>query len=299
MSLISKFDKLSVLFGIDFGSDSQWEEKFKLSKDFVKKHDRLPSCHSKDKQERMLGSWIDWQKQYKKKGKLSKERQKKLNNINDWKWEFDVEKQWEGQLKLLKEFIKKHDKFPSYRSKRKEEKILAMWISHQKVNKNKLSQERQVKLNDINGWRWNLEDRWLVVLKYIKEFILTHNRFPSQHSKNKEEIILGRWVCTQKKNKKKENLSKKSQKLLNGIKGWKWEMELGEQWEKQFKTVIKFVKKHNGFPTSCSKNKEEKTLGYWISHQKVNKNKGELSKERQNKLENINDWRWKNIKLHN
>jgi len=289
MSGIETFDRFNEVFR------KSWDFMFGKVKEFVNENERFPSNHSENKEEEKLGNWISHQKQDYKKGILLKNRVNSLNLIKGWKWEEDKEGKWDKNKNQVEEFVNKNKRFPSNHSKNKEEKRLGSWINQQKINykKNHLSEDRIKSLNSLSSWEWE-DNKWNKTIIQVKEFVNEKKRFPYQKSENKEEKKLGSWIGTQRQKYKKSILLKNRVNLLNLIKGWKWEEDKKGKWDKTIIQVKEFVNEKKRFPSISSKNKEEKRLGNWISHQRqcYKKKEKRMTKERTKSLESIPCWKW-------
>ena len=85
--LEESFPELKWIEEKDF--DSVWEEKRQSVIKFKNKSSKFPSDHSKDREEKRLGSWIGSQRKAKKgigTCKLTSKRIKLLEKIPGWEW---------------------------------------------------------------------------------------------------------------------------------------------------------------------------------------------------------------------
>ena len=101
-----------------------------------------------------MGYWIGTQRIPQKRGKFSKYKIEKLNDIN-FIWdsnEYEWNKNYEALIKFLDE---NNGAYPSRHSKNINEQKLAGWIGSQRMvqKREKLSKDRIEKLNSI-GFRW-------------------------------------------------------------------------------------------------------------------------------------------------
>ena len=134
----------------------QWFNNYELLKDYQLKEHKIPpgsyetSCGIK------LGNWVDTQRQFKKKNKLSQEKIKLLEEIPGWKWEWDLFQQWFNNYELLKDYQQKENKLPSQSYETFCGIKLGNWVDTQRQEQknNKLSQEKIKLLEEIPGWKW-------------------------------------------------------------------------------------------------------------------------------------------------
>jgi effector-binding domain-containing protein len=99
--------------------------------DWINKNDRLPLNKSENEMEKKLANWINYRRIEKKKGKLSDERIKKLEEINKWSWEK------EKRVKTKKEkLVKGKKKKATIKSKKKKGKTITVKGKKKKSNIN-------------------------------------------------------------------------------------------------------------------------------------------------------------------
>ena len=269
-----------------------WYDKLQKVKHFINKNKCRPSSTSKDKDEKVLGSWISQQSMnYTKKNKIMKD-----NEIYD-KWtEFITDKRykqyfisnndkWLNDLQKVKHFINKNKCRPSKHSKDKDEKVLGLWIGTQ--SKNYTKKTHIMKYNKIND-KWTKfitdkkykeyfisnNDKWLNDLQKVKNFIDKKKCRPSSKSKNIDEKVLGLWISTQSQNyTKKTNIMKdieiydKWTEFITDKKYKQYFISNNDKWLNDLQKVKKFIDKNNCRPSSTSKNKDEKVLASWINNQ--------------------------------
>ena len=117
---------------------------------------------------------------------------------------------------------------------------------------------------------------WYDNLKQIKQFIDEYNKKPSQHSKNKEETVLGCWISTQQKNYNnatyimKVEYRQNWEEFINDLKYKQYFMSKDEIWYNNLNKVKGFIDNNNKRPSKNAKNKEERILGLWIKTKQKN-----------------------------
>ena len=284
-------------------NENEWKQNQKSLKDFIDKNGKTPSSTSKDNDEKTLGQWLGTQTQnFKKKAYIMKNEE--IYNIWEQfttsekykKYFMSNEDEWKQTFKSLKDFIDKNDKTPSQKSKDKDEKILGIWLSNQKKNFKKkacimgtnpeiydtweqfTTSEKYKKyfLSNENEWKQNLES--------LKQFIDKNDKTPSLTSKDEKK--LGRWLSNQKKNFKNQTQIMKNEEIYNiweqfitSEKYKKYFLSNENEWKQNQKSLKDFIDKNGKTPSSTSKDKDEKSLGGWLSNQKKTfKNKTEIMK---------------------
>jgi hypothetical protein len=116
---------------------------------------------------------------------------------------------------------------------------------------------------------------WSEKLAIIEEYIEQHNELPSKHSKDTNIKSLGLWISNQKNNYKKieqimknENIRKEWKSLIEKYPHLFLSNE--EIWFENKNKVEEYIQQHNKLPSENSKDANIKSLGLWISNQKIN-----------------------------
>jgi predicted helicase len=136
-------------------------------KKYVLETGTLPSKHSKDPEERLLGDWAMKQKVARKidpkiktdRKPLSDDKIRMLENVPGWYWdEYDL---FFKTANRYIEFTDEYDKLPTP----KDNEELAIWANNQRRNYKKPNyfDEKQLEImNKIPGWFWTKDDKIIV-----------------------------------------------------------------------------------------------------------------------------------------
>ena len=149
-----------------------------------------------------------------------------------------------------------------------------------------LSEERIQRLDEI-GFRWQSIARpsWDEMFLKLVEFkkIHGHCNVPFNWSENPK---LAWWVVNQRRRRTKNGpLSEKRIRLLNEV-GFQWQVLYNSLWNTRFSELVEFKKVHghcnvqSGWP-------ENPKLSVWVAQQRGRRKKGNLSKERIRRLEEL------------
>jgi hypothetical protein len=235
-----------------------------------------------------LGVWCGNQKVNKRKNKLPKERIDLLEKIPDWFWDFNDVKndKWNDNYELLK----KENKIPIATYITGCGVKLGYWCvkQRQEYTSEKLSQHKIQLLEGIKNWYWEpLEEVWIKRVESCrKEMKKNGNKYLPQKYIDENGFNLGSWVSCQISNKKNGTLSYERIKILESIPGWIWEFP---SWDKKWfinnEKIKKYYEKNNKYPAKG-------TLYSWISVQRKQYKKGNLSKDKIMILENLPKWKW-------
>jgi len=113
---------------------------------------------------------------------------------------------------------------PSFRDKNNDIKVLGKWISHQQTNYKK---KVNIMKNDDIYKKWtefiqkykeyflSNEELWSNKLNEVIEYIKTNKKLPSSRHIEKEIMILGKWLYTQKKSVKNKTYIMKNKEIYD------------------------------------------------------------------------------------
>jgi uncharacterized protein YrrD len=209
---ISQLDALGFVWNT---LEQTWEERFRELVAYKQRHgDCLVPSSWKNRQ---LAMWVNTQRVFKKKGRLSADRISQLDALG-FVWN-TLEQTWEDRFRELVAYKQKHGDclVPSSWKNRQ----LAMWVNTQRVFKKKgrLSADRISQLNAL-GFVWNtLEQTWEERFRELVAYKKKHGNCLVPSSWKNEQ--LARWVGTQRVFKKKGRLSADRISRLNAL-GFVW-----------------------------------------------------------------------------
>jgi len=217
-------DKIKRLDDIGFvwnPLESKWEEMFEALVEYKKESGEynVPKCWEENKQ---LATWAQNQRSDYQKGKLDKERIKRLEDIG-FVWN-PFESKWEEMFEALVEYKKEHGDCNV--PKRWEENIqLATWVQNQRsgYKKGQIDEDKIKRLDDI-GFVWNaLEFKWEEMFEALIEYKKSHGdcNVPLEWAENKK---LCGWVGTQRNSYLSNIISNDRIKRLEDI-GFEWNIK--------------------------------------------------------------------------
>jgi len=189
-----------------------WEKKLNDVKKFISEKKRRPSSHSKNMEEKKMGSWIDNQqsKYRKKKGIMEScdfyDKWKKFADENL----FDEVAHWYDIFNEVKQFVCKNNKYPTRRVDDKCEKAKGEWIHRQQQNYKKRKGLMRCS-NIYDEWTEFIREytphipclivRWYNMLNKSKKFMNRYQKKPStKNPKYKNEKTIYEWFHTQRYN---------------------------------------------------------------------------------------------------
>ena len=193
-----------------------WKKMFELLKEYKDEHGH---CNVPDRwlENKHLSYWVSTQRRTYRKGKLTKDCIKRLEEIG-FEWGQPLQS-WEESYNALKVYKDNHGdcNVPLIPN---ENKRLGKWVIRQRTEK--LSEYRIKRLDDI-GFEWNpYEKKWEKMFELLKEYKdeYEHCNVPSKWEENKQ---LSAWVNTQRSHYRNNKLSEDRIKRLGDI-GFVWEI---------------------------------------------------------------------------
>jgi len=276
-------------------NDIIWYNTLEQVKKYIDDNNKRPSEDNKNKEIKTLGKWISHQKNnYKNKSKIMNTEEiynKWTDFINDDKYKeyfLDNDIIWSNTLENVKKYIDENKKRPSQVDKDKEIQTLGCWICHQKKNyktKSYIMSSEEIYnqwtnfINDDKYKEYFLDNDiiWYNTLEQVKKYINDNKKKPSHHDEDKEIKKIGYWIDVQKRNYKtksyimsSEDIYNKWTDFINDDKYIEYFLDNGIIWYNTLEKVKKYINDNKKRPPGCGKDKEIKTLGQWLSHQKKN-----------------------------
>lgn len=223
-----------------------------------------------------LGAWVVNQRIVRKKGTLSPERIKRLDEI-DFIWD-TLELQWEARFNELLAYKAKYGDMYVPQSC---PSGLGQWIANQKANlKNgELSPDRKRRLDEI-GFIWDYRTtKWEKGFSELLSYKAKHGNVdvPANWPTG-----LGAWVNTQRGRKKQGIISADQVQRLEEI-GFDWE-PLKSNWDVMYNELLEYksINCHVDVPQ-----RPTTPLGRWVRGQRDSMKIGRLPAEQKSRLEEI------------
>jgi hypothetical protein len=289
-----RVERLAALPGWEWDAIStQWEFHFGLLEQFVARegHAKVPAKHVEDGVK--LGIWVNNQKRSFRRGKLSKERAECLAALPGWEWN-PTATQWEFHFGLLEQFVERegHAKLPQ---RHVEAGVnLGKWGAHQRryFGSGELSKKRAGRLASLPGWEWDpLPSKWESSFRLLEIFVSREGDAKVPGSHVEDGVKLGAWVGTQRRYFGSGKLSKERAERLAALPGWEWD-PLTSKWESSFRLLEIFVSREGDAKVPQKHVEDGVKLGTWVATQRRAYIKGDLSEERQKRLETLPGWEW-------
>ena len=205
-----------------------WERKYEILKKYLERGGDLNKKIPEDFMGVNLDNWVKIQWTSKKEGwsSLSKERIKKLENLQNWKWEKTSSFQiWKNIYDEIFQIAKDKNSFPTYGKELS--KYQGDWCKKQRTlyNKNRLTKEKIALLENIDNWDWDPQKtEWMKKYKAYLIYIEQNQTLQIGKYKYFNDINLGYWVHNLRTSYKAKTLSKEKIELIESIPGWSWKI---------------------------------------------------------------------------
>ncbi|WP_280304994.1 DEAD/DEAH box helicase [Nocardia abscessus] len=289
----NRAERLQALPG--WANTDPWEKWFDLLTVFVAdhSHSRVPARFRFKGRE--LGSWVAKQRDKYASGKLSANQSERLAALAGWSWDLYAE-QWDMKFGLLEAFAQKHGHTRVPRSQIVDGHKLGQWVGQQRAQyaKSLLSQNRVRQLETLPAWTWNpAADQWEEGFTHLTAFVQAHGhaRVPQSYV-DQSGHRLGTWVTTQRGRKTKGTLNDEQRTRLEAMPGWNWD-PITDQWKQGFERLTAYVEEHGHARVPVAYiDQHDYRLGQWCKVQRRNQVHGNLSQERQRRLQALPGWSW-------
>jgi Helicase associated domain len=208
-----RLDQLGFVWDV---READWEDGFSYLKIYTGRtgHCRVPQRHKENGFR--LGQWVSRQRAG--KDTLPLERRRRLDGLG-FVWD-TLEANWEEGFNYLKAYKESANHCNVPKSHKENGFPLGLWVSEQRVNKDKMPSERRQRLDGI-GFVWNArEAAWENGFSHLKIYKdrVGHCRVPKTH-KEENGFELGSWVSVQRANRDK--MSSERQQRLDEL-GFVW-----------------------------------------------------------------------------
>ncbi len=200
-----------------------------------------------------LGVWVATQRANFLRGKLSRDRQHRLEGLEGWFWDYE-EWLWSRGVVAAMAFANEygHLRIPRNHSEGKEFN-LEVWIRsvRQREKRGLLSVEKKTEVEKIPGWRWNpFFEVWWETYDSLKKACAR----TSLQDIEQERGALGVWVVQQKSRHSamhggtkviRKPLDKDQIAALESLPNWSWDRRR-DSWLSHFRAVVEYKNDHRG-----------------------------------------------------
>ena len=295
---LDREDRLSSVEGWVWSArQNQWATGFERLQCFVSResHALVPFDHHEDGF--ALGQWVNAQRNRFRDRRLSGERVRALEAIEGWVWDARDDA-WLRGYQVLERYSAK----AGHSSPRALETLdgfkIGSWVNTQRNRRKlgRLSLERQRLLDALPGWSWDERDAsWERAFSYLHRFAERegHVRVPADYVE--DGFRLERWVVKQRSSRGRAQLVRfrpERYERLTSLQGWSWD-PLVTKWESNFAALTRFVDREGHARVPYAHIEDGLQLGWWVGNQRQFHRRGELARDRVERLERLQGWTWK------
>ena len=273
-------------------SDS-WEAKFATLTRYVNQHGDTQVPAGLVFEGVRLDSWCRNQRAAASRGRLSKDRRRRLEELPGWVWDtFDA--QWENAYVALCAFVKREGTALVPQSHREDGFALGGWVSQQRSKgaKGELSPDRARRLEELPGWSWDPKsDYWESAFDLLCAYQRENGKTAVPGSLIYEGFKLGEWVERQRSAYRKGALDLARVRRIEAIDGWLW-TPTEDKWERGFTELVAYAAEHGDALVPVAYAVNGYRLGGWVNTQRLAYFDGTMLPERRARLENVSGWSW-------
>jgi len=241
-----------------------------------------------------LGIWVTTQRRAYAIGKLGRERQERLLQLPGWMWDVK-EEQWEEGFHHLVAFVERTGtaRMPVKYIDESGFALGAWAISQRQLgNRGDLDAARVKRLEALAGWSWHTKnDAWDEKFSLLMEYASEHGNANVPSAYVFKGVALGSWAAVQRSAAAAGRLETDRYRRLDSLPGWVWHT-FDARWEESFGKLLKYVEREGTSFVPQSYKLDGYALGGWVSLQRMKRAAGELSEDRQRRLEALPGWMW-------
>jgi hypothetical protein len=270
--------------------ESNWINAFEFLKEFEKKyHHTRVGKGVKTVDNIDMQSWCTTQRL--NKATLQKEKVDLLNSLENWNWD-PHDAAWDLGFEELKKFIEINGhSLMTAKFKTDNGFNLGAWVSHQRLNKDSLTQERLEKIQNLPHWSWDvIGDKWESDFKDLLIFVEKYGHALVGRKHRNDFIKTYNWVCFQRQ--KRNKLTQSQIEKLSALPGWSWNTR-EDKWSNGYQHLIEHIQAAGNlnikYDFVCS---DGYKLGAWLKECKRKFIDKSLNTDRINLLEKIENWSW-------
>lgn len=276
------------------GRKNSWYALYEDLKEYKREYktlNGLPESYTGKSGFRLL-NWVCTQRRKYRNGELSEEQIRLLNDIQ-FEWEAESKSYWDKGYRYAKAFYEANGHLEmEQRYKTEDGYALGLWVNNYRKAYNGLKtqvpvSDDQIKLLEAIGMVWKKDKIWDKRFAALEEFYRTMHRLPKSDSDDKEELILGRWLYSQRKYYRDGYFTKyKLQKLASVGITEEWLKPQPTPFEKGYAVAKAYYDEHGNLDISAN---YQYSNGFWLGAwaNKIRKKKDMLGEEQLKKLNAI------------
>lgn len=287
-----------------------WDSVYELLCDYADSAGRArPPGHHREG-EVALGHWVRNQRDAYRAGRLSMERQRRLEALPGWVWHTHEARWLEGyeRLRCFCESTGHAAPPPSYVSP--DGFRLGIWVANQRTAyrlRSRLNESldrrssyaigamtprRIACLEALRGWTWRpSESRWERNVEALAQFTVREGHASPEIDHIEDGLPLGAWVRTARRSYLAGTLPQDRVDQLSAFAGWTWSPR-DQAWERGFSALQRYTVSEGHATPPRRYTQAGFALGTWVSKQRRAYRLNQLSQDRTERLEELHGWTW-------
>jgi superfamily II DNA or RNA helicase len=240
-----------------------------------------------------LGGWVADQRRANDRGRLSDERQRRLEALQGWVWN-TYEADWEDGYAATLNFVDREGHARVPKGHREAGYRLGQWIEVQRrfFAENRLSTSRIDRLLALPGWTWNTFDtEWERGFAFLAAFASREGNAKVPYGHVEEGFPLGPWAARLRAAHTKGLVPPERRARLAELPGWEWHRH-DAAWERGYAHLQTFVARMGHARVPAKHVESGFRLGVWVSSQRTQRRLRRLSEERADRLMAVPGWEW-------
>lgn len=234
-----------------------------------------------------LRSWVATQRGLYKRGALSEERVRELEELPGWVWDV-LEDNWTRHYEGLKKFAERKGHARAPQSCIEDGLKLGQWVAVQRRNRDDITPEKRELLEALPGWSWDPHiDRWEKAYSVLVKFVEREGNARVHKEHVEDGVRLGEWLIDQRV--KRDRLTDDQRSRLESLAGWSWDAR-ADLWNSRFVLLQQFQKREGHALVPQGHIEDGIKLGTWVNEQRQRKDA--ISAERRALLESVPGWTW-------
>jgi hypothetical protein len=148
------------------------------------------------------------------------------------------------------------------------------------------------RLEAIDGWQWTpKEDQWERGFAELLKYAAEHGDALVPAAYVTDGYKLGGWVNTQRLAYGDGTMVSSRRKRLEDVSGWSWDPH-ADSWERAFGLVEDYARKCGNARVPDDYRADDFGLGAWVVTQRMQRKKGTLTSDREQRLNSVPGWAW-------
>jgi superfamily II DNA or RNA helicase len=240
-----------------------------------------------------LRNWVLRQRQEHEQGKLDSLRMSQLESLKGWTWTDPRPDSWDTALGLLNSFVKREGRRPKGNEKENGFAISA-WCGTQRkaFATGTLGSDKVLKLEAVPDWDWDSNSsNWFAGLEALKLFVDREGHSRIKQPWFEGDYRLDTWAQVQRRGYESGTLPQDKIDLIEQIPGWAWDVDEFE-WRTGLLSIAEFAKREGHTRLLRTHVENGFQLGAWARRVRLAYNKGTLTQNQIDLLENVTNWNW-------